>query len=80
MDCDRLEWLWRSSLVLMVGRDVGRLHWGLNGVWMGSPGMGALERVGGFVVLAVACSDAPVRSCGRDFWVWMWLGGMLNRL
>ena len=47
---DGLEWLLRSSLVLMVGRDVGRLRWGLNGGWMGAQRMGLLERVGGVVV------------------------------
>ena len=52
MEWDGLEWLLRSSLVLMVGRDVGCLHWGLNGGWMGALGMGSLEQVGGFVVLA----------------------------
>ena len=52
MEWDGLEWLLRSSLVLMVGRDVGRLRWGLNGGWMGALGMGSLERVGGVVVSA----------------------------
>ena len=52
MEWDGLEWLLRSSLVLMVGRDIGRLRWGLNGGWMGALGMGSLERVGGFVVSA----------------------------
>ena len=52
MEWDGLEWSLRSSLVLMVGRDIGRLRWGLNGGWMGALGMGLLEWVGEFVVLA----------------------------
>ena len=52
MEWDGLEWLLRSSLVLMVGRDIGRLRWGLNGGWMGALGLGSPEQVGGFVVLA----------------------------
>ena len=47
-----LEWLLRASLVLRVGRIVGRLCWGLNGGWMGALGMGSLERVGGVGVSA----------------------------
>ena len=46
LEWEDLEWLLRSSLVLMVGRDVGRLRWGLNGGWMGALGMGSLEWVG----------------------------------
>ena len=52
MEWDGLEGLLLSSLVLMVARDVGRLLSGFNGGWMGALGMGALERVGGFVVSA----------------------------
>ena len=50
MEWDGLEWLLRSSLVVMIGTDVGCLRWGLDGGWMGALGMNSLERVGGFVV------------------------------
>ena len=71
MEWDGLEWLLRLSLVLMVGRDVDRLRWGLNGGWMGALGMGSLERVGGFccvggwrVGMLLRGVDGGIVGCG----------------
>ena len=52
LELDGLEWLLRASLALRVGRDVGRLCWGLNGGWMRALGMALLAWVGGVVVSA----------------------------
>ena len=52
LEWDGLEWLLKASLALRVGRDVGRLLWGLNGGWMGQLGMVSRAGAGGVVVTA----------------------------